>query len=74
MRLVIRYPEPEFIKHTKKLAVILMKVILRDQQKENFAKLLDRIQTGVDKKLKKPFSKATVLALLKIFEGVIKSP
>ena len=36
IKLIIRYPEAEYIKHTKKLAYILMKIILRDQQKDNF--------------------------------------
>jgi hypothetical protein len=30
MKLIVRYPESEYIKHTKKLAMIMMKIILRD--------------------------------------------
>jgi hypothetical protein len=31
MRLIIYYSETEYIKHTKQLAQILMKIIIRDQ-------------------------------------------
>jgi hypothetical protein len=36
LKLIIRYQEAEYIKHTKKLAMIMMKIILRDQQDRNF--------------------------------------
>ena len=50
MKLVERYTESEYIKHTKKVAVILMRLILRDHQKENFTKLLESVQMGADSK------------------------
>lgn len=51
-----------------------MKIILRDDQKDNFEKLTESIQLGAEQKKGKPFTKATLLAHLKIFEGVVKNP
>ena len=71
--LIVRYQDPENMKHTKHLAYLLMRILVTHSLTDKFQSLIDGIQqTGIQsKKPNSKISKETLLAKLKILEGVI---
>jgi hypothetical protein len=47
MRLLERYQQEKYVEHTRKLATILIKAIIRDQQRDNFQRLIEEVQQEV---------------------------